>query len=193
MDSIIKEAIENLEDRGVEITIENIKNVLNKWINNLYSYVGVETHKRFQSYGIQDETGLSWHEQDLQSLQKIMKIQKCVEQLSKSATERRLAMNFMCIPDGFIIRKKSDCDRFMNECMVDGCEYVIKTNEELAVFFEKKNNVISVAEKYWDLNDPFNPVVEVVNTNNAAYKETVQDYVWKYRKYINAKWFNKKD
>ena len=25
MDSIIKEAIENLEDRGVEITIENIK------------------------------------------------------------------------------------------------------------------------------------------------------------------------
>ncbi len=97
----------------------------------------------------------------------------------------------MCIPCGFKIRRKTDVDKFMNECMCKENEYYLKINNELALFIEKKKDgTITVAEKRWDLYDPFNPLLEVASTNNKAYKETVQNYIWKYRKYINAKWFN---
>lgn len=100
-------------------------------------------------------------------------------------------VSIMAIPCGFKIKRKVDTERFVNECMCEGSEYYIKISEDLALFLEKdKNGTVSVLEKRWDLYDPFNPLLEVANTSNTAYKETVNDYIWKYRKYINAKWFN---
>ena len=100
-------------------------------------------------------------------------------------------ISIMCVPCGFKIKKKIDIEYFIEKCMQKDDEYYFKINNELAVFIRKyKNGCVSVLIKNGDLNDIFNPLLEVANTNNSAYKETVYDYIWKYRKYINAKWFN---
>lgn len=97
----------------------------------------------------------------------------------------------MSIPCGFKIKKKTDVDTFINKCMCTNNEYYLKINNDLALFIRKeKDGSVSVLEKRWDLYNPFNPLLEVASTSNNAYKETVQNYIWKYRKYINAKWFN---
>lgn len=101
-----------------------------------------------------------------------------------------MSVTIMSIPSGFKIRKKADVDTFINECMCTNNEYYLKINNDLALFIRKDKDSISVAEKRWDLYDPFNPLLEVANTSNSSYKETVHDYIWKYRKYINANWFN---
>ena len=101
------------------------------------------------------------------------------------------SISIMCIPCGFKIKKKVDTEYFINKCMHNDDEYYLKINNDLALFLRKeKDGTVSVLEKRFDLYNPFNPLLEVANTNNSAYKETVHDYVWKYRKYINAKWFN---
>ena len=100
-------------------------------------------------------------------------------------------VSIMCMPCGFKIKKKTDTEIFTNKCMCADNEYYLKINNDLALFLRKeKDGSISVLEKRWDLYDPFNPLLEVANTSNSSYKETVYDYIWKYRKYINAKWFN---
>ena len=102
-----------------------------------------------------------------------------------------MRVSLMSIPCGFKIRKKIDTETFVKECMCKDNEYCLKINDELVIFLDKdKKGTVSILEKRWDLYDPFNPLLEVANTNNPSYKETVYDYVWKYRKYINAKWFN---
>lgn len=101
------------------------------------------------------------------------------------------SVSVMCIPCGFKIKKKVDTETFVNECMCKENEYYIKISDDLAIFLRKeKDGSVSVAEKRLDLYDPFNPLLEVANTSNPSYKETVYDYIWKCRKYINAKWFN---
>ena len=100
-------------------------------------------------------------------------------------------VTIMSVPCGFKIKKKVDTEYFVRKCMCFNSEYYLKINNELAIFLKKgKDGTVSVAEKRGNLYDLFNPLLEVANTGNPSYKETVYDYVWKYRKYINAKWFN---
>lgn len=101
------------------------------------------------------------------------------------------SISIMEIPCGFKIRKKVDVECFTNKCMKNDNTYIVKINKDLAIFLEKeKDGTISVLEKRWDLYNPFNPLLEVANTKNDCYKYSVYDYIWKYRKYINAEWFN---
>lgn len=100
-------------------------------------------------------------------------------------------ITIMNIPCEFKIRKKIDVNTFIDKCMCKDNEYYLKINKDLALFFRKeKDGSVSILEKSGDLYDIFNPLLEVANTSNNAYKDTVYDYIWKYRKYINAKWFN---
>ena len=97
----------------------------------------------------------------------------------------------MIVPCGFKIKSKVDIDKFMNEIMCKGNEYYIKVNKNFALYIRKeKDGSFSVAEKHGDLYDMFNPLLEVANTKNNSYKISVRDYLWRNRKYINAKWFN---
>ena len=97
----------------------------------------------------------------------------------------------MSIPSGFKIRKKADVNTFITKCMVNDNEYFIIIQNDFAIFFRKyTDGEISVSIKRGNLSDIFNPTIEVAKTKDNCYKETVEDYVWKYRKYINAKWFN---
>ena len=97
----------------------------------------------------------------------------------------------MQIPCGFKIRRKIDVEKFINDCMCNDNRYSITVNRNEEIIIEKdKNSNISVAIRNGDLFDIFNPEVEVARTKDNCYDKTVQDYIWKYRKSINKKWFN---
>ena len=103
-------------------------------------------------------------------------------------------ITIMNIPNGFKIKKKSDIEVFINKCMKNNNEYYLKINEKLALFLRKeKDGSVIILVKNGDLYDLFNPLLEMASTKNNVYRTTVQDCIWKYRKYINAKWFSDKD
>ena len=100
-------------------------------------------------------------------------------------------MSIMCVPSGFKIRKKTDIDIFVDKCMQKNDEYYLKVKKDLAVYFTKdKDGFVYISEKHGDLYDIFNPLLEVASTKHDCYRQSVSDCVWKYRKYINLKWFN---
>lgn len=100
-------------------------------------------------------------------------------------------VSLMKIPQGFKIKKKVDIDKFINDCMQNDSVYeVVISSEEKIVIEKDKDGNISFKIKLWDIKDPFNPLMEVAATNNTAYENTIEDWIWKYRKYINKKWFN---
>ena len=100
--------------------------------------------------------------------------------------------SIMCIPSGFKIRKKIDCDTFIDRCMCKGNEDSIINGETQLILEKDKDGNVSADIRYGDFTDIFNPSLEVACTHKSCYKETVQDYVWKFRKAINAQWFNEK-
>lgn len=101
--------------------------------------------------------------------------------------------SIMKIPNGFKIRKKADCDTFINDCMCKGESYSIVYEEGKQLLLEKdKEGNVFVAMRWGDLNDIFNPSLEVARTKDNCYNKSVQDYVWQFRKAINKEWFNEK-
>ena len=103
-----------------------------------------------------------------------------------------MRVSIMSIPHGFKIRKKIDTEKFIEKCMVKGNDYYIIIDREKALHLSKdKNGDVSVCIKSGNLADIFNPLLEVARTNNNCYNKTVYDYIWEYRKYINAEWFTR--
>ena len=99
--------------------------------------------------------------------------------------------SIMYIPNEFKIKRKSDVEIFINKCMQNNSEYYLKINNELAIFLRKdKDGSVVILAKNGDLHDIFNHLLEMASTKNNVYRITVQDCIWKYRKYINAEWFN---
>lgn len=104
-----------------------------------------------------------------------------------------MGCTIMQIPQGFKIRKKADIDTFINTCMCNNNRYsaVNESGEQIIIGKDKDGNV-SVCLRNGDLKNIFNPMLEVARTKDNCYKETVQDYIWKFRKAINAEWFSRK-
>lgn len=98
----------------------------------------------------------------------------------------------MQIPQGFKIRKKADIETFINTCMCGGCRYSVIDNDVQCFIEKDKDGNVSVDIRYGDFNNIWNPSLEVASTKNNCYKETVQDYIWKFRKAINAEYFTKR-
>lgn len=98
-------------------------------------------------------------------------------------------VTIMMIPHGFKIRKKSDVEVFIKQCLCNGDYYIITDTGEQYIF-SKSADEISVCVRTGDLHDIFNPSLEVATTRHNGYEKTVEDYVWQNRKYINAKWFS---
>jgi len=92
----------------------------------------------------------------------------------------------MIVRCGFKIRKKADITEFMNKCMQNKNVYCVQTEDKTLYFEKDDNGDFSVSEKQdgW-------VSLEVARTNNGScYKDTVEDLIWKYRKYINEQWLN---
>ena len=99
----------------------------------------------------------------------------------------------MQIPQGFKIRKKVDVETFINKCMCKDNRYSAIDDNGTQIILEKdKDGNISVCLRTGDLKNIFNPMLEVARTKDNCYKETVQDYIWQFRKAINKEWFSKK-
>lgn len=101
----------------------------------------------------------------------------------------------MSIPfGGFKIKTKNDVKIFAEKCMCKGGMYVLNINEETQFVFHKdKDGEISVDFRSGDLKDIFNPSIEVASTKNDSYENSVYHYIWKCRKFINAKYFKLED
>lgn len=93
---------------------------------------------------------------------------------------------------GFKIRSKDDTMRFVNECMCKGSTYVIKVAEDKQIIFSKdKNGYVHADRRTGDLSNPFNPSIRIASTEMPwVYQINVYDCIWKYRKFINKKWFS---
>lgn len=102
-----------------------------------------------------------------------------------------MELYIMKIPQGFKIKKKSDINIFINECMQNENEYVIILNSYEAIALQKDNDVISFLVKNGNVRNPFIPYVKIAETNNLTYAYTIEECIWKYRKYINKEWFSK--
>lgn len=99
-------------------------------------------------------------------------------------------ISLMKVPAGFKIKKKVDVNTFINDCMQNGNEYIIMLNAyEIIIIDKKKDGNVSFSVKYGNVRNPFIPSTEIAATD-STYKYTVEECIWKYRKYINAKWFN---
>ena len=98
----------------------------------------------------------------------------------------------MKIPQGFKIRKKADVETFINDCMCKNNKYAVVHNGTQAIIKKDKDGNISVDLRNGDLKNIFNPSLEVARTKDNCYDKTVQDYIWQFRKAINAEYFTER-
>lgn len=99
----------------------------------------------------------------------------------------------MKIPQGFKIRKKADVETFINKCMCNDNRYSAVNDNGTQIIIEKdKEGNISVCLRDGDLDNIFNPMLEVARTKDNCYDKTVQNYIWQFRKAINTEFFNKR-
>lgn len=103
-------------------------------------------------------------------------------------------VTIMLVPQNFKIRRKADVNTFIEKCLQKNNRYDIVTDSGVQFIFAKDNDGnVSVLTRTGDLYDMFNPSLEVARTKDNCYKGTVVEYVWQNRKYINAKWFSRKE
>lgn len=101
--------------------------------------------------------------------------------------------SIMIIPQGFKIRKKSDIKIFIEKCMQQDDRYQLIVQDGTQMIIEKsKDNAISVSIRKGDLNDIFNPSIQVALSAPDLYDLKVEDWIWNARKYINKQWFNER-
>lgn len=101
----VQQAIENtiselLSWDAENITTKMIIDRLNEYIENLYSYIDRESHKRLEDLGVEDNTKMSWIDQDAQTIEQINDYKEAVKYLESlpinydwSALEMELVNN----------------------------------------------------------------------------------------------------
>ena len=90
--------------------------------------------------------------------------------------------------DKWKIRSKEHVKQFLNECLYNGEYSYIHENDRY--FIHKENDYISISIRDKNSNDIFDSTLEIANTKNDSYKETVYDIIWRTRKSINETWFS---
>ena len=91
------------------------------------------------------------------------------------------------------IRKKIDTDIFIDKCMCKNNGYYVIDKDMQFIMSKDNDGNVSVSIKSGNIYDIFNPCIEVARTNNNCYEYTVQDWIWKFRKAINHKWFTEQE
>ena len=86
----------------------------------------------------------------------------------------------------FKIKTKNDANSFLKDCVKGNGSVSISINKQHCFFIRRSDslNFIEITEKIGNLQDLFNPDFVIPD-------EKMVDYIWKMRKYINKKWFNK--
>lgn len=97
---------------------------------------------------------------------------------------------------GFKIRNSADVKTFINDIVNPGMEIVVTIERGVEIRFSKdRNGHFSVWYRTGNLRDVFNPTTEVANSDATidCYKNSVEYYVWKWRKYLNNTLFRRDD
>ena len=86
----------------------------------------------------------------------------------------------------FKIRTKNDVNNFLKDCIKGSGTVTIPVDKQHCFFIRRNDflNYVELTEKFGNLQDIFNPELVIPD-------EKMVDYIWKMRKYINKKWFNK--
>lgn len=96
----------------------------------------------------------------------------------------------------FKIRNSADVKTFVNDIVKPGMEIVVTIERDVEIRFSKDGNGhFSVGYRTGNLRDVFNPTTEVANNGatNGCYKNSVEYYIWKWRKYLNNTLFGRDD
>lgn len=97
---------------------------------------------------------------------------------------------------GFKIRNSADVKTFVNDIVHPGMEIVVTIERDVEIRFSKdRNGHFSVGYRTGNLRDVFNPTTEIANNGATVgfYKNSVEYYIWKYRKYLNNTLFGRDD
>ena len=97
---------------------------------------------------------------------------------------------------GFKIRNSADVKTFINDIVKPGIEIVVTIERDIEIRFSKeRDGHFSVGYRTGNLRDAFNPTTEVANNGVGigCYKNSVEYYVWKWRKYLNNTLFRRDD
>ena len=84
---------------------------------------------------------------------------------------------------GFKIRSKKDVITFFDDILIDGGEYAVPITRTYMLWVEKHDGLVTVSDKQGNLSDIFNPLFQF------GYSEGI-DMIYRYRKYVNAKFFS---
>ena len=79
----IEETVIDILSWDGKVSYESIIQVLSGKISNLKSQIGEEYHKKLIAYGIKDETGMTWDEQDDQSRELINDYTNAITEVKK--------------------------------------------------------------------------------------------------------------
>lgn len=92
---------------------------------------------------------------------------------------------------GFKIKSYKDVEIFIEKCIQENSIYSVPINSELAYFIDTdKDKNITIYEKIGNISDPFNPMVEISSSKNSLRNVTIEEIIFKLRKFINKKYFN---
>lgn len=97
---------------------------------------------------------------------------------------------------GFKIRNSADVKTFINDIVKPGMDIVVTIERDVEIRFSKdRNGYFSVGYRTGNLRDVFNPTTEVASNGVGVgcYKNPVEYYVWKWRKYLNNTLFRRDD
>ncbi len=71
MEKIFMNIMMDLWAGDAEVSYELFIEEINIRINNLKSYIGKEAHQMLEAMGVKDKTGMSWEEQDEDTMRQI--------------------------------------------------------------------------------------------------------------------------
>jgi hypothetical protein len=81
MEKLFMNIMMDLWAGDTEVSYELFIKEINRCINNLKSYIGKEAHQMLEEIGIKDKTGMSWAEQDENTMKQIKEYRELLDYL----------------------------------------------------------------------------------------------------------------
>jgi hypothetical protein len=93
----------------------------------------------------------------------------------------------LIVPSGFRVKSKEDAKNFISRCLTKGTEIDLYLESDYQIYVKKdENGIVSAGERRGDLDNLFNPYVELANSTNDSYDTSVEDIVWMHKKQFNS-------
>lgn len=89
----------------------------------------------------------------------------------------------------FLIRRKRDVKKFLNEYFISGTEYTVSVGNTIYILRKDLKGKVYIIAKAGEIDDLFAPLIIVAGPDKKSIKdESVEDIVWNLRKSINRQY-----